>query len=173
MSPTRPFAGPRGRLILKCTILVVTVLVAVGLDLLIKRIVEHHLVLGETHKILPFLYLQRVANNGVAFGLLGGHIATILVANFIAVAVVLTYVVLERRPLVAGFGGGLIVGGSVGNMVQRLGFHEVTDYLRFPHWPNFNLADVFIVLGIVVIFLAVLIEGVRMVRAGRKSAAHP
>ena len=88
MSPTRPFAGPRGRLILKCTILVVTVLVAVGLDLLIKRIVEHHLVLGETHKILPFLYLQRVANNGVAFGLLGGHIATILVANFIAIAVV-------------------------------------------------------------------------------------
>ncbi len=169
MTHTRFFASRRGRLILKWSVLVVCIGIAVGLDLLTKSIAERHLVLGETRKILPFLYLQRTANNGVAFGLLGGRGPVIIAANAIAVAVVLFYVFMEKRALVAGIGGGLIIGGSLGNIVQRVAYGEVTDYLKFPHWPNFNLADVFIVLGIAVIFLGVLIEGIRLVRADRKS----
>ena len=169
MTPARFFASRRGRLILKWSVLVVFIGVAVGLDLLTKSIAEHHLVLGETRKILPFLYLQRTANNGVAFGLLGGRGPVIIVANVIAIAVVLFYVVMEKRALVAGIGGGLIIGGSLGNIVQRIAYGVVTDYLKFPHWPNFNLADVFIVLGIAVIFLGVLVEGIRLVRADHKA----
>ncbi|HEY5528429.1 MAG TPA: signal peptidase II [Thermoleophilia bacterium] len=171
MTRRRPFAGPRGRFVLKWLILVASAGIAVGLDLLTKSIAEAHLVLGETHKILPFLYLQRTANTGVAFGLLGGRGSFIIVANVIAILVVIFYVVMEKRPAVAGVGGGLIVGGSLGNMVQRLAYGEVTDYLKFPHWPNFNLADVFIILGIAVIFLGVIVEGVHVVRAGRKGAS--
>ena len=64
------------------------------------------------------------------------------------------YVLLERRPILAGVAGGLIIGGSLGNLVQRLsGEGKVTDFMKFPYWPNFNMADVFLVVGIVIVFL--------------------
>ena len=83
----------------------------------------------------------------------------ILAANAVAILVVLVYVYMERRPLLAGIAGGFIVGGSLGNVIQRLtGDGHVTDFLKFPYWPNFNLSDVFIVLGIVIVFLGLLVE---------------
>ncbi len=65
------------------------------------------------------------------------------------------------------------MGGSLGNVVQRFtGDGHVTDFLKFPYWPNFNLPDVFIVLGIVVVFLGLLVEAVHVFRAGNKTAAR-
>jgi lipoprotein signal peptidase len=79
---------------------------------------------------------------------------------------------MERRSVLGGLAGGLIIGGSAGNLVQRLtGDGHVTDFLKFPSWPNYNLSDVFIVLGIVVVFLGLIVEAVRVLRAGRKTPA--
>lgn len=160
------------RLILKWSVLVVMTGICTGLALWTTYLVEHRLVLGEVRHILPFLSLQRSANSGVAFGLLGGRLPVILAANAVAILVVFAYVYLERRPLLAGIAGGFIVGGSLGNVIQRVtGDGHVTDFLKFPYWPNYNLSDVFIVLGIVIVFLGLFIEAIRVLRAGHKTPA--
>jgi signal peptidase II len=136
--------------------------VALAIDLTTKHLAEERLVLGETREVLPFLSLQLTANDGAAFGLLGGNTTVIIVANVIALAVVITYVLFERRPVLGGIAGGAIVGGSLGNMVQRLtGDGHVTDFLKFPHWPNFNAADVFIDAGLAAVVIGVVVEAVK------------
>lgn len=164
-----PSLETRRRTIIKWLVFVVVVAIALTIDLVTKQIAEERLVMGETHQILPFLSLQRTANSGVAFGLFGGQTVFIIVANVFALAVVVAYILMERRTLLAGISGGLIIGGSLGNLVQRLsGDGRVTDFVKFPHWPNFNMADVFLDVGIAVIVLGLVVETVRIWRAGRK-----
>jgi signal peptidase II len=163
-------ASTKRRAILKWSILAVVTAICTGLALWTTYLAEQHLVIGELHHVIPGLDLQRSANSGVAFGLLGGKLSVILPANAVAIIVVLVYVYLERRAVLAGIAGGLIIGGSLGNIIQRFtGDGHVTDFLKFPYWPNFNLPDVFIVLGIVVIFLGLIVEAIRVLRAGHQT----
>jgi signal peptidase II len=175
VTPDRAPAAPgsnRRRVVLKWSLLVVVAAICTALALWTTYLVEQRLVLGEVRQILPFLSFQRSANSGVAFGLLGGRMAVILPANAIAILVVLIYVHMERRPVLAGIAGGLIIGGSLGNIIQRLsGDGHVTDFLKFPYWPNYNLPDVFIVLGIAIVFLGLIVEGIRVLRAGHEAPA--
>jgi signal peptidase II len=165
-------AKRRRRLAIKWSVLAVVTGACVALGLWTTHLAEQRLVIGEVHKILPFLSLQRSANSGVAFGLLGGRLPIILAANAVAVIVVLVYVFMDRRAVVAGISGGLIVGGSLGNIIQRLtGDGHVTDFIKFPHWPNFNMPDVFIVLGIAAVFLGLIVEAILLLRAGHKAPA--
>lgn len=163
--------SPRRRALLKWCLLAGMSAAALAADLVTKYVADQRLPMGETRRILPFFFLQRTANDGVAFGLLGGKSALIVVANVVALLVVGVYVHFEKRPWLAGIAGGAVVGGSLGNMIQRLsGDGHVTDFMEFPHWPNFNMADVFIDAGIAAIFLALVVEAVRMWRAGRRKA---
>jgi len=164
----------RRRALLKWGLFAGMAAVALTVDLVTKHLAEQRLPLGEIDKVLPFFYLQRTANDGVAFGLLGGKSSLIIVANVIALIVVGVYAYFERRPFLAGIAGGSVVGGSLGNVIQRLsGDGHVTDFMKFPHWPNFNMADVFIDAGIAAIFLGLVVEAVRVWRAGRRKAASP
>jgi signal peptidase II len=163
-----PSLSSKRRTIIKWSALAVTIALAITIDLVTKNLAEQHLAMGEVRRVLPFLDLQRTANPGVAFGLFGGATAFIIPANIIALVIVAVYVAVERRPLLAGISGGLIIGGSLGNLVQRVtGDGRVTDFLKFPSWPNYNMADVFLVVGICAIVLGLLIETVRVWKAGR------
>jgi signal peptidase II len=165
-------ASDRRRTIVKWSLLVVVTAICTALALWTTYLVEQRLVLGEVRHILPFLSLQRSTNSGVAFGLLNGRMAVILPANAVAIVVVLFYVHMERRVVLAGIAGGLIIGGSLGNIIQRVtGDGHVTDFLKFPYWPNFNLPDVFIVVGIALVFLGLIVEAIRVLRAGNKAPA--
>lgn len=167
--PKKSDSGRRRRIILKIVLGVVVVAICVAIDLLTKRWAEQNLVLGETQKILPFFSLQRTANSGVAFGMLGGSTAVIVAANVVAMIVVCLYIAWERHAVLAGIAGGAVLGGSIGNLVQRLtNDGHVTDWMKFPHWPNFNMADVFIDAGIAAVVLGLIIQAVIVWRAGRR-----
>ncbi|MCX8032997.1 MAG: signal peptidase II [Thermoleophilia bacterium] len=158
---------------LKWLLLIVSLAATLSLDLWTKRWAERELALGEMREILPFLYLERTRNSGMAFGLLGGKTAFIAGATIVAILIVCAYVFLEKRRVLAGVAGGAVLGGSLGNLVQRLsGDGHVTDFLKFPHWPNFNLADVFVDAGIAVIFLGIVVQFARSWRVGRKSQVN-
>lgn len=168
----KPDPGRHRRVLLKASLAVVVIAVTLTIDLLTKRWADHNLVLGETHELLPFFFLQRTANTGVAFGLLGGNTALIVVSNIVAMIVVCLYIIWEHRPLLASIAGGSVLGGSLGNLIQRLTADgHVTDWMKFPHWPNFNMADVFIDAGIAAVVLGLIIQAVQMWRAGRKQSA--
>jgi signal peptidase II len=146
--------------------------VALVIDLVTKHVADSRLVLGQSHDILPFLSLELTHNNGVAFGMLGGNTALIVVANVVALLVVLAYVLLERRPALGGIAGGMVVGGSLGNMIQRVaGDGHVTDFLKFPHWPNFNAADIFIDVGLAVVVIGLIVESILAWRSKKRETA--
>lgn len=145
----------------KWPLLVVTAVLALLLDLMSKRAVAASFDLGAVHEIFPFLSLQFVYNRGVAFGMLSGRTILIVAVAAVAVLVIVAYAVYERRPLPAGLGGGLLLGGSLGNFVERIVSGQVTDFIKFPYWPNFNLADVFIFVGVAIVAVYLVADIVR------------
>jgi len=133
---------------LKWTLLGSSAILVLALDLLTKRFAQDALAMGERVAVLPFLTLERTRNTGAAFGILSGHDRLIIVAVVMATLVVFAYVALEDRVVLAGLAGGLVVGGSMGNLVERVTIGHVTDFIRLPHWPIFNFADMFVVIGV-------------------------
>jgi signal peptidase II len=132
-------------------ILLVAVLAA---DQLTKVLVRSSLEVGERREVLPFLDLVRVNNDGIAFGFLGGGQALVVVAVAAALAGLLVFFALHAdRPLV-WVPTGLLLGGALGNVFDRVRDGAVTDFAKVPHWPAFNLADVAITAGVVALVLS-------------------
>lgn len=136
--------------------------VCLTIDLASKHLVRSVMTLGgpdgpgDSYRLLPFLTLERAANQGVAFGLLSGRSTFIVGAALLALLLVVVYLALEPRPIVGGAAGGMLIGGSVGNLFERLTQGHVTDFLRLPHYPTFNAADIFIVAGVILVAINLL-----------------
>ena len=113
-----------------------------------------------TIKIFPFLQLVSVRNEGAAFGLFKGFGNTpFIIISFVAIIVV-TY--LMARTKEDRFGLSLILGGAAGNLIDRIVFGNVTDFVdvfvgRF-HWPAFNIADSALTVGIIILLLGALLH---------------
>jgi signal peptidase II len=120
----------------------------VVLDQACKAAVEAHLVPGEQVAVLGPLGLTLSHNSGVAFGLASGSDAPLIA--FAAGALVLVGVVLARNPTLPGMwvAAGLLAGGALGNLADRVRAGAVTDYVEIGSWPPFNLADVAITAGV-------------------------
>ena len=118
-------------------------------DQVTKALVRSALAVGERREILGPLDLVRVNNDGIAFGFLGGGQAVVAIAVAAALVGLIVYFVLNAgRPLV-WLPTGLLLGGALGNVFDRLRDGVVTDFLRLPHWPAFNVADMAITAGVI------------------------
>lgn len=95
----------------------------------------------------PLLTLRLVHNRGIAFGVAAAAPAAVLLAASGAISVVLV-VLAWRGGLGAPLPAGLIVGGALANVVDRVTGGSVVDFLDLGRWPTFNLADVFLVSGV-------------------------
>ncbi len=129
----------------------------VALDQLTKGVVRETVVRGDTVEVLPFLDLANTRNRGVAFGLAGEVSPLAIGIALLFLVALLAFLSLRRGadPLV-WLPAGLLVGGALGNLADRVRDEAVTDWIDFPAWPTFNLADVAIVIG--VLFLVLLPE---------------
>jgi signal peptidase II len=146
-------------------------LTAVAADQLTKHIVTGHLALDDgIHVIGPF-WIHHVQNSGIAFGLFSSATAVVIVLTGIAVAWMLLFFFRSggRHPVLP-VALGLVIGGSVSNLLDRVRLGYVTDFIDLRYWPAFNLADSFIVVG-VAILLGTLLSAERMPRSrGRRGA---
>ena len=125
---------------------------AVVSDQTTKHIVASQLALDDSVHVLGPFSIHHVQNSGIAFGLFAG--ATSLVTALTALAVGWMLVFFARsgsRHPVLPVALGLLIGGSVSNLVDRIRLGHVTDFLDLSHWPAFNLADSFIVIGVVIL----------------------
>jgi signal peptidase II len=131
----------------------------IALDQGAKALVEHNLVPGEDVDVLGPLSLTLSHNRGVAFGLAGGGGDGLVLLAVAALAFI--GLVFARDPTRPGMwvAAGLVAGGALGNLIDRLRTGEVTDYVDLPLWPPFNLADVAIVAGVALLALVYLREG--------------
>jgi signal peptidase II len=138
----------------RAALVAVAVVVA---DQAVKAIVRGSIGRTEQVDVLPGVHLVNVRNTGVAFSVLsGGGVLPVLV-GLVAVGALLAFFLTHLgRPLV-WLPTGLLLGGAAGNLLDRLRDGSVTDFIKFPHWPAFNVADIAITLGVVV--LVYVLEG--------------
>jgi signal peptidase II len=126
-------------------------------DQVIKFLVESSMRVGQSISLVPgLLDLTYIKNDGGAFGILGGSRLILLAGSAIAVVVVLWLLFSGRPTKLTTLGGGLILGGAAGNLLDRLGSGEVTDYVHFSFWYIFNAADAAIVVGVGLLLLTAL-----------------
>ena len=137
--------------------LVAVALAAVGADQLTKAIVTSRLALyDEVHVVGP-LSIHHVQNSGIAFGLFSSATSLVILLTAAAVAWMLYFFARSgaRHPVLP-VALGLVIGGSISNLVDRVRLGHVTDFLDFKFWPAFNLADSFIVIGVAILLLALV-----------------
>jgi signal peptidase II len=125
------------------------------LDQGIKSLVEGSMRVGQSISLVPgLLDLTYIKNDGGAFGILSGSRLILLAGSSIAVVVVLWLLLSGKPTRLATLGCGLILGGAAGNLLDRLGSGEVTDYVHFSFWYIFNAADAAIVVGVSLLLLS-------------------
>jgi len=152
-----PAADLAGRPVARAWLAAAGVMVlVVGLDQLVKHIVRSSIVPGEEHRFLPGVELVNTRNNGVAFGILPGDAAAVTILIVIALCVLVVYFARHATVPLIWLPTGMLLGGAIGNILDRLRDGSVTDFVKLPlGWPPFNLADASITLGIVLLFLVI------------------
>jgi signal peptidase II len=138
--------------------LAVVAAAAVAADQLTKQVVGRTLHVGERVDILGPVSLHHVENSGIAFGLFSSQTTVVIGITAVAVALMLWFFArLGRRHPVLPVALGLVLGGSIANLIDRVRLGRVTDFLDLEAWPAFNLADTFIVVGVAVLFGALVL----------------
>ena len=141
-----------------------------------KRIVTSHLALDQGDHIVGPFWIHHVQNSGIAFGLFSSRTAAVIVLTGIAVVWMLVFFARSgaRHPVLP-VALGLVIGGSISNLLDRVRLGYVTDFLDLRYWPAFNLADSFIVIGVGILLVALLAaeREPRRARHVRDAAARP
>ncbi|EJF97212.1 signal peptidase II [Bartonella taylorii] len=147
----------------------------IGFDQAIKYWVMHNMPLGTAQPLLPFLSLYHVRNSGIAFSFFSSfsHWGLIAITFVIIVFLLWLWKNIEYNKSLTRFGLTLIIGGAIGNLIDRIRFHHVTDYILFHiddifYFAIFNLADSFITLGVI----AILIEELRIWIKAKRPSNH-
>jgi len=124
-----------------------------ALDQATKATVRARLRPGERHDLALGVDVVHVRNRGIAFGLLTQRGTLLTVLTFAALALLVAYFALHSTRRLLWLPTGLLVGGAVGNAVDRVRHGAVTDFIDFPVWPAFNLADTAITMGVVLLLV--------------------
>jgi signal peptidase II len=126
----------------------------VALDQGSKAVVHEQIARGDSVQALPLLDITNTRNSGVAFGFAGDIPPTLIGLAIVFLVGLLAFLSLRKNagPLV-WLPAGLLVGGALGNLVDRVRDGAVTDFIDLPAWPTFNLADTAIVLGVALLVL--------------------
>jgi signal peptidase II len=131
---------------------------AVLADQLTKQVVGRTLALGDSVDIVGPFSIHHVQNSGIAFGLFGSRTSLVIAVTAVAVGAMLVFFARSgRRHPVLPVALGLVLGGSIANLVDRVRLGHVTDFIDLGFWPAFNLADSFIVLGVLILLAALLL----------------
>ena len=135
-----------GKSALRAAALAVAVVAA---DQITKSLVRHNVRIGSSDGIFPGVQLVHVHNRGVAFGLfVNGGVLLVIVGVAAVSALLIFFATHSRRPLV-WLPTGLLLGGAAGNLIDRIRIGAVTDFIKFPHWPAFNVADICVTFGVI------------------------
>ena len=139
------------------------------IDQLTKLWIMTNFALHEQQNVIPGLFdLVYVTNTGAAFGFLAGSKSWLRQVFFVGVAMVALVVIvyayghLKKQNKIFAYSLGLIGGGAIGNLIDRLRFGSVVDFLDFYlgsyHWPAFNVADSAITVGVGLFLLGTLLQ---------------
>ena len=134
------------------------------LDRITKMAVTSTMSYGQSIKILPKIFhVTFVLNNGTAFGLFKGANVALAILSALVIMLIVFYVLKNRVP---GFANsltlGLILGGALGNLFDRVRFGCIIDFIDFRVWPVFNIADSAITIGMTVLAWNILRQNFKL-----------
>lgn len=136
--------------------------IVLALDQVTKHTIATGIAAGQEKKFLPGVNLVHVRNTGVAFSIFSSGGTLVLVFTLVALALLLVYFALHPERPWLWIPTGMLVGGAVGNLIDRIANGAVTDFIKLPHWPAFNVADMSITFGVLVLLW--VLEGPRQRR---------
>lgn len=128
-------------------------LVILAIDLFTKYIIQKNMVPYQSIPVIDNIFhITYVQNTGAAFSILKGKTLFFTVVSMIVIAIiVLSLIKLPTKYRALGIALAMILGGALGNLIDRLRFGYVVDFLDFRVWPVFNVADCAIVLGVIIL----------------------
>ena len=138
-------------------VFLLTALLIVVADQLSKMWIRSNLIVGQSLPETGFFRLTHIHNTGAAFGLFRGQSFTLTVVAVVGIVLLLLYALFIYRhfSVLDGKLGrlaiGLVLGGAVGNLIDRLHLGYVTDFIDVGIWPAFNIADSAIVVGVIIV----------------------
>ncbi len=138
-------------------------LLVVIVDQLSKLWITANMSPGESLFDVGFFQIVYVQNTGAAFGIFQGHPLIFTIFDFVGIAAFLFLVLflscrwsfLDKMWVRSAIG--LILGGTIGNLIDRLRLGQVTDFLDFKIWPTFNVADASITVGVIILIFCIII----------------
>ncbi|MDQ3631587.1 MAG: signal peptidase II [Actinomycetota bacterium] len=133
-------------------------------DQVTKALVRSGVERGSEERVLPLVTLVHTRNSGVAFGVFANQIAVVVVLIALAIAALAAYFATHHDRPWAWLPTGLLAGGALGNVVDRVREGFVTDFVKLPYWPAFNVADAAITFGV----LSLLLVSERSDRASKR-----
>jgi signal peptidase II len=128
-------------------------LVVVAADQLSKRWAFAATTAGDKIDVFPGLTIGQTRNDGIAFGFFSGRPWIVFGLMLVALVVLVWFYVRHRGRPVLWLATGLLLGGAIGNALDRIALGYVRDFIDFSSFPSFNLADVSITVGVVVLVL--------------------
>jgi len=131
---------------------------AIVADQVTKQVVGRTLALGDSVDIAGPFSIHHVQNSGIAFGLFASRTMPVIAVTGLTVGLMLWFFARSaKRHPVLPVALGLVLGGSIANLIDRVRLGHVTDFLDLVAWPAFNLADTFIVVGVAILFGALVL----------------
>ena len=129
--------------------------VIIALDQATKAIVRSSVAPGDSDGVFPGVEIVHVRNEGVAFNQLGGGGTIVAVVVAVALLALLAYFATHLYKPLAWLPTGMLLGGALGNIIDRIREGAVTDFIKLPAWPAFNVADTSITLGVLVLLYVI------------------
>ena len=141
--------------------LIVIVCVVLVLDQGSKYLVRSGMHLGQSIDIVGnFFSLTYIENAGAAFGILANQtVLFVILTVIITVVLIAVYIRVNPRNALTGMALAIVIGGALGNFIDRVGKGTVTDMFDFHFWPVFNIADIALVVGLLYIAFRLIVNG--------------
>ncbi len=138
---------------------IVVVAAVVGLDQLIKWVIRNNLPVGDVWPGDWPVKIVHFTNSGAAFGIFQSAGPLLVVTSVIGMAAILIYLFTpEFAHPVMRAGLALMLGGAIGNLIDRVYAGEVVDFIKFPYFPAFNVADSCITIGVLLLIWGMLMQ---------------
>lgn len=140
-------------------IFVIVILIA-ALDQIIKLLIINNFPLGLPHPIIENIFnITYVKNTGIAFGIFKGNNLIMIILNIIIITIITVLLYsMDFDNIFFKLSAGFIIGGALGNLIDRINRGFIVDYLDLSFWPTFNLADSMVVIGGIMLAIFLLIK---------------
>ncbi|HEX3802376.1 MAG TPA: signal peptidase II [Solirubrobacteraceae bacterium] len=134
---------------------VIVFAIVVAVDQLTKHTLGTWIEPGQVRHVIPGVTLVYERNTGVAFSFLAGTGALVYVVTAVALIGLVGFMLLRPGRRLLWLPTGILVGGAVGNLIDRVARGSVIDFIKLPHWPAFNFADMSITFGVIILVFVV------------------